>query len=101
MAVLHLTKENFNEVINSGKPVLVDFFATWCGPCKMLGPVIENIAEENADVTVAKLDIDEEFEIAAGYGVNSVPTVMLFKDGQVVKTSVGVVPKAVLESMFK
>jgi len=102
MAILHITKENFEqEVLKAEKPVLVDFFATWCGPCKMIGPVVEQIASENDDISVVKIDIDEEPELASKYQVTGVPTIMLFKGGEVKDISVGVVPKSKLESMFK
>ena len=86
MAVIKLTAQNFEqEVVNSEKPVLVDFYADWCGPCKMMAPVVEEIAEEKEDAKVCKLNIDEEMEIAQKYGVMSIPTLMVFKDGKVVK----------------
>ena len=84
MAVIKLTAQNFEqEVVNSEKPVLVDFYADWCGPCKMMAPVVEEIAEEKEDAKVCKLNIDEEMEIAQKYGVMSIPTLMVFKDGKV------------------
>ena len=99
---LALTKENFDEVINSGKPVLVDFWATWCGPCKMLAPTIEQLAEELKDeVVVAKLDVDQSQDIAIKYQVMSIPTLILFKDGKEVKRSVGFRPKAQILEMLK
>ena len=102
MAEIILTKSNFEaEVLNSDKPVLVDFWATWCGPCRMLAPTIAKIAEEQAGVIkVGKIDVDEEPELAMRYGVASIPTLMVFKGGQVVKASVGVQPKAAIEAMF-
>jgi thioredoxin 1 len=94
MAILHLTADNFNEVISSGT-VLVDFWADWCGPCKMLAPVIEELAEEYAETaTVAKLDTDAHGEIAAGFGIQGIPTVIVFKDGAEAARFVGVQPKA-------
>ena len=94
MSVLHITKENFeSEVLKSEKPVLLDFFATWCGPCRMVGPIIEEIAEENDSFKVAKLDVDELPEIAKEYRVASIPTLMVFKDGKVVNQALGAMPK--------
>jgi len=89
---------NFDTIIQSEKPVLVDFFATWCGPCKMMGPVVDNLAEEVKNAKICKLDIDESQQIAGQYGVMSVPTFMVFEKGQVVNKSMGVMPK---ESLVK
>jgi len=95
MSVLHLTTEDFDKTIGSGK-VLVDFWADWCMPCKMLAPVIEQLAQEHSGtVTVAKVDVDKEGSVAARYGIRSIPTVILFKDGQEAKRFVGVQPKEV------
>ena len=103
MAEIILTKQNFEEeVLKSDKPVLVDFWATWCGPCRMLAPTIEKIAvEQEGVVKVGKIDVDEEPELAAKYGISSIPTLMVFMNGQVKTASVGVQPKAMIESMFK
>lgn len=91
MAILHLTKENFDETIGTGEPVLVDFWATWCMPCKMLAPVMEELAEKyDGKVTVAKVDVDSEGELAIRYGVMGIPTVILFKFGKEVDKLVGV-----------
>ncbi len=102
MAEIILTESNFEEeVLKSEIPVLVDFWATWCGPCRMLAPMIEKIAEEQSGVIkVGKIDVDEEPELAAKYGIASIPTLMVFKGGQVVKTSIGVIPKASIEALF-
>ena len=103
MAEIILTEQNFEEeVLKSDKPVLVDFWATWCGPCRMLAPVIAQIAEEQEGVIkVGKIDVDEEPELAIRYGVASIPTLKVFKNGEVVKSSVGVIPKAMVEELFK
>lgn len=89
--IKHITKDNFNElVVDSKTPVLVDFFATWCGPCKMLSPILEQVADEVKNkVVVAKLDIDECMELAQEYGIMSVPTMILFKDGAEVSRNIG------------
>lgn len=90
MSEIILTKDNFDqEVINSDKPVLVDFWATWCGPCKMLAPIIEEIAEEKTNIKVGKVNIDNEGELAIKFGIVSIPTVLLFDKGQVVKKEIG------------
>ena len=101
MSVLHITKENFEaEVLHSDKPVLVDFFATWCGPCRMVGPVIEEIAEENDRIKVCKIDVDQEPELAIRYGVNSIPTLFVIDKGEVVSQSLGAKPKNQILAML-
>ena len=102
MAEIILTEQNFEEeVLKSDKPVLVDFWATWCGPCRMLAPTIEKIAEEQEGVIkVGKIDVDEEPELAAKYGIASIPTLMVFENGEVKTSSVGVQPKAMIEAML-
>lgn len=92
MAVLHLNKSNFDENIAKGN-VLVDFWAPWCGPCRMLAPTLEEIAAENPQIIVAKINIDEEPELAAQFGVMSIPTVVAFKNGEKAGQSVGLVQK--------
>lgn len=103
MAEIIITKENFEaEVLNSTKPCLVDFWATWCGPCKMIAPIIEELAEEYADtVKVCKINVDDEPELAIKYRVSSIPTVMLFENGNVKDTVVGYRPKESFENMLK
>lgn len=88
-------EKNFDEEVK-GKKVLVDFFATWCGPCKMLSPIIENIANSRDNIKVAKVDVDKHEDLARTYGVMSIPTLILFKNGQVVATKVGFVPEPLL-----
>ena len=95
MAVLTITKENFEEeVLKSDKPVLFDFWATWCGPCRMVGPVIEQIAAEHPEIKVGKINVDEQNELAGAFRVMSIPTLVAVKDGKVVNQTVGVQPKA-------
>ena len=103
MSALSITKNNFQEeVINSEKPVLVDFWASWCGPCKMLSPIVDEFAEENVGkVKVGKINIDEQPDLATQFRVMSIPTAMLFVNGQPTQTLVGVQPKARLEAMLK
>ena len=92
MGILHLENENFNELINKGV-TLVDFYAEWCGPCKMLGPVIEEVSNEISDVQIIKVNVDEHGDIAQKYGVMSIPTLILFKDGKEINKSIGFMPK--------
>ena len=94
MSVQVITKENFDEaVLRSGKPVLVDFWAPWCGPCRMVSPLVDEIAEEREDIAVGKVDVDEQPELAMRFGVMSIPTLLVFKDGQLVNKAVGARPK--------
>ena len=101
MAVVQITKDNFKSlVLGSSKPVLLDFWAVWCGPCKMIAPIVDAIAEEREDIVVGKVNVDDEMELAASFGVASIPTVVLVKGGKVAATSVGYRPKADLEKML-
>ena len=102
MAVVTITKENFEqEVLQSTKPVLLDFWASWCGPCRMLSPIVDEVAEERTDVKVGKVNVDQEMELARTYNVSSIPLVLLFKDGKVVNQHLGYAEKAVLEKLWK
>lgn len=101
MSVLRITQNNFErEVLNSDKPVLLDFWASWCGPCRMLSPVVDEIAEENPQIKVGKINVDEEGDLAASFGIMSIPTLVVIKNGQVVNQSVGVVPKQKILAML-
>ena len=102
MAAINVNKLNFNEeVLKSEKPVLVDFWASWCGPCRMVAPVLEEIAAENPDIKVVKINVDEEMELASQFRVMSIPTLMVVKNGEVVNQSVGAKPKGAILSMLK
>ncbi len=100
--VTEITMANFeSEVLNSDKTVLVDFWASWCGPCKMLSPVVDEIAEENPDVKVCKINVDDEPGLAGQFNVMSIPTLLVFKDGKVAASSVGVRPKNMILDLLK
>lgn len=94
MSVLHITKENFEaEVLQSEKPVLLDFWATWCGPCRMIAPTIEEIAAEHPEIKVGKIDVDEQPELAAQFRVMSIPTLVVIKEGKITNQAMGARPK--------
>ncbi len=101
MSTIHVTKENFDEIVNTEKTVLLDFFATWCGPCRMVGPILEEIAEEYPQYVIGKIDVDEQQELAARFGVMSIPTMVVLKQGEIVSQSAGARPKAQILAMLE
>mgnify|MGYP000463462971 FL=1 len=101
MAVINITKENFaQEVLHSEKPVLLDFWASWCGPCRMLSPIVDEVAEERTDVKVGKVNVDEQPELAQAFGIASIPTLLVIRDGRTVNRAVGVRSKEEILQML-
>ena len=102
MSVTHITKDNFQPLVKeSPKPVLLDFWATWCGPCKMIAPIVEQIAGERPDILVGKVNVDEETDLASAFGISSIPTLVVVKDGKIAATAVGYRPKADIEKLLE
>ena len=101
MSVLKVTQNNFEEVKNSDRPVLIDFYADWCGPCRMVSPIVDAIAEENPRYLVCKVNVDEEPDLAGEFGVMSIPTLVVMKNGEVVNRASGARPKAQIIAMIE
>ena len=101
MAVIKVTKDNFAEIKAGDKPVLLDFFATWCGPCSKMSPIVDEIAEENSDIVVGKIDVDEEEDLAAEFGIMSIPTLVVLKNGEIANKAVGGRSKAQVLELLK
>ena len=101
MAVVTITKDNYQaEVLQSDKPVLLDFWASWCGPCRMLSPIVDEVADERTDIKVGKVNVDEQPELAGEFSVMSIPTLVVMKDGQAVNRSVGAIPKEMVLALL-
>ena len=101
MAVVELTSSNFEaEAIKSEKPVLIDFWASWCGPCRMLSPLVDEIAEERDDIKVCKVNVDEEMELSAKFGIQAIPTLVVMKNGEITNRSMGYIPKEEITALI-
>lgn len=101
MAILHVTKENFDRLLKADKPVLLDFYADWCGPCRMVSPIVDAIAEEHPEYKVGKINVDEQGELAQQFGVMSIPSLFVIKNGEVATQAVGARTKAQILDMLK
>lgn len=101
MAIIKITQNNFKETISGEKPVLVDFYADWCGPCRMVAPIIEEIAEETSEIVVGKINVDDEPELASAFGVATIPTLVVIKNGKVTNQVSGARPKAQILAMLE
>ena len=101
MSVMHITKADFEElVLKNEKPVLLDFWAPWCGPCRMEAPIVEELAQERGDIAVGKINVDEEMELAIQFGVASIPTLVVMKNGEIANKAIGYMPKASIEKLL-
>ncbi len=101
MSIVNVTSENFNETVNSSdKTVLLDFWASWCGPCQMISPIVEEVAKERDDITVGKVNVDEQMELAQEFGISSIPTLVVMKDSKVTNKSVGLISKSEILSLL-
>ena len=101
MSVMHITKANFEElVLKNEKPVLLDFWAPWCGPCRMVAPIVEELAQERGDIAVGKINVDEEMELAIQFGVASIPTLVVMINGEIANKAIGYMPKASIEKLL-
>ena len=102
MAVISVTKENYDQIVNRGsKPVLLDFWAPWCGPCRMVAPIVDAIAEERDDIVVGKVNVDEEMELATQFGIVSIPTLVVMKNGEKAAQALGYQSKAAIEKLLE
>ena len=101
MSVISVNRENFEQIKNSDKTVLLDFYADWCGPCRMVSPIVDEIANENPQYTVGKINVDEQSELAAAFGVSSIPMLVVMKQGKIVNQNVGAMPKARILAMLE